>query len=43
MRNIPLLLLFKDGQVQATQVGAVGKGQLTQMIEKGIGSATSAA
>ena len=43
VRNIPLLLLFKDGQVQATQVGAVGKGQLTQMIEKGIGSAASAA
>lgn len=43
VRNIPLLLLFKDGQVQATQVGAVGKGQLTQMIEKGIRSAASAA
>ena len=43
VRNIPLLLLFKDGQVQATQVGAVGKGQLTQMIEKGIGSTASAA
>ena len=35
---IPLLLLFKDGQVQATQVGAVGKGQLTQMIDKAIGA-----
>ena len=43
VRNIPLLLLFKDGQVHATQVGAVGKGQLTQMIDKGIGSAASAA
>ena len=41
VRNIPLLLLFKDGQVQATQVGAVGKGQLTQMIDKGIGAAAS--
>jgi len=29
-----MLLLFKDGQIQATQVGAVGKGQLTQMIDK---------
>ncbi|PZP61318.1 MULTISPECIES: thioredoxin TrxA [Pseudoxanthomonas] len=38
VRNIPLLLLFKDGQVQATQVGAVGKGQLTQMIDKAIGA-----
>ena len=43
VRSIPMLLLFKDGQVQATQVGAVGKGQLTQMIEKGIGSTASAA
>ena len=43
VRSIPMLLLFKDGQVQATQIGAVGKGQLTQMIDKGIGSATSAA
>jgi thioredoxin 1 len=36
VRNIPLLLLFKNGQVHATQVGAVGKGQLTQMIDKAI-------
>ena len=43
VRSIPMLLLFKDGQVQATQIGAVGKGQLTQMIEKSLGSAASAA
>ena len=43
VRSIPMLLLFKDGQVQATQVGAVGKGQLTQMIDKGIGTAASTA
>ena len=36
VRSIPMLLLFKDGQIQATQIGAVGKGQLTQMIDKGI-------
>ncbi|MDR1076184.1 MAG: thioredoxin TrxA [Xanthomonadaceae bacterium] len=36
VRSIPMLLLFKNGQVQATQVGAVGKGQLTQMIDKTI-------
>ena len=36
VRSIPMLLLFKGGQVQATQIGAVGKGQLTQMIDKGI-------
>ena len=34
VRSIPMLLLFKDGQIQATQIGAVGKGQLTQMIDK---------
>jgi thioredoxin 1 len=36
VRSIPMLLLFKDGQIQATQIGAVGKGQLTQMIDKAI-------
>ena len=36
VRSIPMLLLFKDGQIQDTQIGAVGKGQLTQMIDKGI-------
>ena len=25
VRSIPMLLLFKNGQVQATQIGAVGK------------------
>ena len=34
VRSIPMLLLVKDGQIQASQVGAVGKGQLTQMIDK---------
>ena len=36
VRSIPMLLLFKDGQVQATQVGAVGKAQLSQMIDKAL-------
>ena len=36
VRSIPMLLLFKDGQVQASQVGAVGKGQLAQMIDKAL-------
>lgn len=36
VRSIPMLLLFKDGQVQATQVGAVGKPQLAQMIDKAL-------
>ncbi|HEY0333055.1 MAG TPA: thioredoxin TrxA [Stenotrophomonas sp.] len=41
VRSIPMLLLFKDGQVQATQIGAVGEGQLTQMINKTLGGATA--
>ena len=36
VRSIPMLLLFKDGQVQATQIGAVGKAQLSQMIDKAL-------
>lgn len=36
VRSIPMLLLFKDGQVQATQIGAVGKPQLAQMIDKAL-------
>jgi thioredoxin 1 len=36
VRGIPTLMVFKDGKVEATQIGAVGKGQLTQMIEKAI-------
>lgn len=36
VRSIPMLLLFKDGKVQATQVGAVGKAQLAQMIDKAL-------
>lgn len=41
VRSIPMLLLFKDGQIQATQIGAVGKGQLAQMIDKTLGSAAA--
>lgn len=36
VRSIPMLLLFKDGEVQATQIGAVGKAQLSQMIDKAL-------
>src|SRR3546814_6616070 len=36
VRSIPMLLLFKDGQVQATQIGAVGKAQRAQMIDKAL-------
>ncbi|AJC46996.1 MULTISPECIES: thioredoxin TrxA [Xanthomonas] len=41
VRSIPMLLLFKNGQIQATQIGAVGKGQLTQMIDKTLGSSAA--
>lgn len=36
IRGIPALLMFKDGKVHATQVGAVGKAQLAQFIDKAI-------
>ena len=36
VRSIPMLLLFKDGQVQATQIGAVGKAQLAQITDKAL-------
>mgnify|MGYP003910315427 CR=1 FL=1 len=36
VRSIPMLLVFKGGQVQATQIGAVGKGQLAQLIDKAL-------
>ncbi len=36
VRSIPMLLLFKDGEVQETQIGAVGKAQLAQMIDKAL-------
>ncbi len=36
VRGIPTLLVFKDGQVQATQVGAVGRAQLAQLIENAV-------
>ena len=36
VRSIPMLLLFKDGQVQSQQIGAVGKAQLAQMIDKAL-------
>ncbi len=36
VRGIPTLMLFKDGKVQATQVGAVGKSQLAQLIDRSL-------
>ena len=34
VRGIPTLILFKDGQVQATQVGLINKSDLMQFIDK---------
>ena len=36
VRGIPTLLMFKDGKVQATQVGAVGKAQLAQFVDRAL-------
>ena len=36
VRSIPMLLLFKGGQIQATQIGAVGKSQIAQLIDKAL-------
>jgi thioredoxin 1 len=36
VRSIPMLLLFKDGQIHSQQIGAVGKAQLAQMIDKAL-------
>jgi len=36
IRGIPTLILFKDGEVAGTQVGAVSKTQLTEFINEHI-------
>jgi len=36
IRGIPTMMIFKDGQVQATKVGAVTKGALTSFVEENI-------
>jgi thioredoxin 1 len=36
VRGIPTLMVFKNGKVEATQIGAVSKGILVQMIDKAI-------
>jgi len=37
IRGIPTLMLFKDGQLAATKVGALSKTQLTAFIDASIG------
>ncbi len=36
IRGIPTLMLFKDGQVAATKVGALSKSQLTAFLDGAI-------
>lgn len=36
VRGIPTLMIFKDGKVEATQIGAISKTQLTQLIDRTI-------
>mgnify|MGYP002000035842 FL=1 len=36
IRGIPTLMLFKDGEVAGTKVGAVSKGQLAEFIDQHI-------
>jgi thioredoxin 1 len=36
VRGIPTLMLFKDGHVEATKVGAVSKSQLTAFIDSNV-------
>lgn len=33
IRSIPTLMVFKDGDVHAQQMGAVPKGQITQLVD----------
>lgn len=36
IRGIPTLMLFKDGTVEATKVGALSKSQLTAFVDSNI-------
>ena len=36
IRGIPTLMIFKDGDVEATKVGALSKSQLTAFIDSSI-------
>ena len=39
IRGIPTLMLFKDGNVEATKVGAVSKSQLAEFIDSNVNMA----
>jgi len=36
IRGIPTLMIFRDGKVQATKVGALTKGQLKAFVEEAV-------
>jgi thioredoxin 1 len=36
IRGIPTLMLFRDGEVEATKIGAVSKSQLTAFIDSNL-------
>lgn len=36
VRSAPTLMLFKNGTVEATQIGAVSKSQLLQIVERAL-------
>jgi len=36
IRGIPTLMLFKNGEIEATKVGAVNKSQLTAFLDQNI-------
>ena len=36
IRGVPTPMLFKDGKVQATQIGLVNKTQLTALLDKNL-------
>lgn len=36
VRSAPTLMMFKNGAVAATQIGAVSKSQLVQMVERAL-------
>ena len=36
IRGIPTLMLFKNGEVEATKVGALSKSQLTAFLDSNI-------
>lgn len=38
IRGIPTLMVFKDGKVQATKVGALTKGQLKAFLDEVVGN-----